>query len=65
MKNETPTPTALHHESDLLEIEILVARRADELARARQALGLPPDDLRCWFEAEDEVLAGAALTAVA
>jgi hypothetical protein len=48
-------PAELPDQARLLELELRIARRADELAN----VGLPVRDrnLECWIQAEREVLA--------
>lgn len=41
---------------DLLALELQIARRADELARARPGTRNENTDWECWLEAEREVL---------
>lgn len=42
------------HDDPLLELQLRVARRADELARVRF---VPTDlNLHCWLQAEEEIL---------
>lgn len=44
------------NEADLLQLEIEIARRADELAMSRGTARDHAADWDCWLEAEREVL---------
>lgn len=51
----------IRDEADLLELEIQIARRADQLARQHLTDRDHDDDLRCWLEAEEDVLSSGVL----
>ena len=51
---------AVSPEADLLQLQLEIARRADELAQSRAGNGSGSDDRNCWLEAEKEVLSRIA-----
>ena len=44
---------------EMLQVQLLIARRADQLARSRATQSDGNTDLNCWLEAEREVLGRA------
>lgn len=59
--DQPATPAEEPWESDLLALQLRVARRADELARTDQATGWP--DIWAWIMAEGEILPAAMAVA--
>lgn len=53
-QNQNPV---LQTENDLLQLQLLIAQRADELARSRRFERSPDRDWQCWLDAEREVMA--------
>lgn len=51
---------AVSPEADLLQLQLEIARRADELAQSRASNDGGNDDRNCWLEAEKEVLSRIA-----
>ena len=47
-------------EAELLQLQLEIARRADELAQSRAGDGSESDDRNCWIKAEKEVLSRIA-----
>ena len=47
-------------EAEWLQLQLEIARRADELAQSRAAHGSEDDDRHCWINAEKEVLSRIA-----
>ena len=43
-------------ETDLTQLQLQIARRADELARAKVGRCEEKSDLDCWLQAEREIL---------
>ena len=51
---------AVSPEAELLQLQLEIARRADELAQSRAGDGSERDDRNCWIKAEKEVLSRIA-----
>lgn len=57
MKTIERADDAVDAKDELMELQLRIARRADELARSRR--GQETTDWECWSEAEHEVLSEA------
>ena len=56
---------AVSPEAELLQLQLEIARRADELAQSRAGNRSRKSDRNCWIEAEKEVLSRIAEPALA
>lgn len=59
MKSSTRFADSIHDEHELLELQLKIARRADELAATLCSSHDDIDDWFCWVEAEREIIAAA------
>lgn len=59
MNTCTRFENGIHDQQDLLELQLKIARRADELSATRCSSHEDIDDWFCWIEAEREVMGAA------
>ena len=57
-RTEPDYPKLVLTDEDLLQLQLEIAQRADELAHERGASRVPSDDYACWLEAERDILGG-------
>lgn len=56
---EQDDPLPVLRDEDLVQLQLQIAQRADQLAYGRGASRQPSDDFECWLQAEREVLGSA------